>query len=322
MKKIMFLISDQHLISHGGIGSFCKSFCKMQKSFGNEVHIVVDKKPTDNFVYTFVDNFGLTKLGYNDKPLSYSKHQQIFMYGESVNYEKIINFQKIILSLLEDNSYDYIVVNSQEAFAAISTINTKSKVILYTHLYKQILLEQGSNNVLVLPMPISETDLLVKSDIEKSGVLFIGRWEKGKNPEAYIKIMKQLKLPCKVMTNKNGEKKFIKAFTENGITDYIIKSEITGKEKIDFIKSCKVSFNCSLIENYPFSFIECVGHMPVVVLDQQNWSNNFDEKYYHKTNISKAVNLINDLYNKPYNDDALSYVNQLHTNSISSWKNL
>jgi glycosyltransferase involved in cell wall biosynthesis len=331
----------------------------MQESFGNEVHIIVDKKPTNSFIYSFCVNLGLTKLIYNHKPLSYNKHQNIFMYGETVNYEKIINFQQIIISILENNKYDYIVVNSQEAFAAITTIDTQSKVILYTHLYKQIypdskihdvflpayhrfysqflhfnhvivgtqsernknkLLEQNIKNVEVLPMPMSETELLTKSNQHKEGVLFIGRWEVGKNPEQYIKTMKELQLPCKVMTNKNGEKKFIKAFNENNITNYEIKTGITGKDKVDFIKSCKVSFNCSLIENYPFSFLECVGHMPVVVLDTQDWSDNFE--FVHKVNSKDSVSKIKELYNQSYSDDGLKYVNKLQENSLDIWRKL
>lgn len=361
MKKIAFVISDQHLIPHGGIGSFCKSFSEMQTEFGNEVHIVVDKEPTNSFIYSFSDNFGLIKVKYNDKPLSYSTHQNIFMYGESVNYEKIINFQTIMIELLSNHEYDYIVVNSQEAFAALATIDTKSKVILYTHLYKQIypdanihdvflpayhrfygqflqmehltvgtqsernkesLINQGCVNVEVLPMPMSERDLLIESKQDKRGVLFIGRWEAGKNPEAYIKVMAETKLPCKVMTNSNGEKKFIKAFKNAGITDYEIKVGITGKEKVDFLKKCKVSLNTSLIENYSFAFLECVGHMPVVVLDTQTWSDNFDNKLYYKVNIVDASSKILEVYNMSYNNDGLVYVNQLDKNAKLAWSKI
>jgi len=361
MKKVAFVISDQHLIPHGGIGSFCKSFCEMQQSMGNEVDIIVDKKPTNNFVYNFVQPFGQIKLKYNTNPLSYTTHQSIFMYKESVNFEKIINFQNCMEQLLVNNTYDYIVVNSQEDFAALAVLDTKSKVILYTHLYKQIypdakindvflpayhefynqflrmdhltvgtqskrnydsLILQGCKNVEILPMPMSEPDLLVKSTQEKSGVLFIGRWEAGKNPEAYIRVMKECGLPCKVMTNSNGAKKFEKAFNDAGITNYEIRAGITGQEKVDFIKSCKVSFNTSLIENYPFAFLECVGHMPVVVLDTQSWAENFDTQFYHKVKLSDASAKIKELYSSNYDDQALEYVNKLNDLAKSSWSNL
>ena len=171
-------------------------------------------------------------------------------------------------------------------------------------------------------MPLSERDLLVESTTEKRGVLFIGRWEAGKNPETYIKVMAETGLPCKVMTNTNGTKKFEKAFSDAGITDYEIRTSITGKEKVDFIKSCKVSFNCSLIENYPFAFVECVGHMPVVVLDTQDWADNFDNRFFTKTTVKKAHEVIKELYDKPYGTDALDYVNMLDINSKTAWSKL
>lgn len=343
----------------------------MQVEAGNEVHIIVDKKPTNQYAQTLLNTFNVelldrkVQIKYPDKPLSYATHQNIFMYGESVNFEKIINFQTILCDLLDIHTYNYIVVNSQEAFAAISTIDTKTKVILYTHLYKQIypdakihdvflpayhrfygqflqlehlvvgtqsernkkrLIENGSTNIEVLPMPMSERDLLTENYDERSGVLFIGRWEAGKNPEAYIKVMSETGLPCKVMTNKNGEKKFIKAFKDAGITDYEIKTGITGKEKVDFIKSCQVSFNCSLIENYPFAFIECVGHMPVVVLEQQDWADNFDKKYYSVVSLSNASKEVIKQYNVDtthrYGEGSLEYVKQLNKEAIESWLKL
>jgi hypothetical protein len=304
------------------------------------------------------DPFGPIKLKYNSRPISYSDHQQIFMYGVSVNYEKIINFQQIMIQLLNDNNYDYIVVNSQEAFAALATMDTKTKVILYTHLYKQIypdakihdvflpayhrfygqflqmehlivgtqskrnydsLIEQGCKNVKILPMPMSERELLVESSQEKRGVLFIGRWEEGKNPEAYIRVMKEAKLPCKVMTNSNGQKKFEKAFAEAGITDYEIKAGITGQEKVDFIRSSSVFFMPSLRENYPFAFLECLGHMPCVVLDTQDWSDNFHSIFYHKVHITNAADTIKQLYGIDQPSLALDYVNQLDNEVAQKW---
>jgi hypothetical protein len=122
---------------------------------------------------------------------------------------------------------------------------------------------------------------------------------------------------------------YIKGLTTNptlmkkaGITDYDIRVGITGKEKVDFIKSCKVSFNTSLLESYSFAFLECVGHMPVVVLDSQSWSDNFDIKFYHKTNVRKAHEVIRSLYDSSYNDDALMYVNDLDIRAKTAWSNI
>lgn len=355
----MFVISDQHLIPHGGIGQFAKSFTEMCSQLDYNVDIVCDKKPRNQFAYDLVNEH--TKLYYNTKPLSYSSHTGFFMHCESVNFEKIINFQTVIANMIELNSYDLIVVNSQEAQAGIATMRVDIPVLLYTHLYKQIypeanikdvflpfyhtfynniltlsnitvatqsehnkkrLLENGVKNCVVLPMPISECELLEPNYNEREGVLFIGRWEKGKNPQAYLHMIQETKLPARVLTNSNGKKKFEEAFAKIGHTNYVIKAGIIGKEKTDFIKSCKVSYNTSLVENYPFAFIETVGHMPVIALDKQCWIDNFDSRFYVKTNEKQAAKFILNAYNIQdyYDTGALDYVKLLNDNAIKLWK--
>jgi hypothetical protein len=172
-------------------------------------------------------------------------------------------------------------------------------------------------------MPMSERGLLEPYIEPRKGVLFIGRWEEGKNPEAYIRVMKECGLPCKVMTNSNGQKKFEKAFSDAGITDYEIRAGITGQEKVDFIKSSSVYFMPSLRENYPFAFFECVGHMPTIVLDKQDWSDNFDSNMYHKTSLDRVAELAKTLYSEDqqtyYDTGALEYVKKLDEDVAQIW---
>jgi hypothetical protein len=75
----------------------------------------------------------------------------------------------------------------------------------------------------------------------------------------------------------------------------------------------------SLRENYPFAFLECLGHMPCVVLDKQDWSDNFDSKYFHKVSINDAANVIASLYDKSQVDGALEYVNKLDNDVAQEW---
>ena len=198
-------------------------------------------------------------------------------------------------------------------------------IIIGTQSQKNIdeLSKYGATNCVKLSMPMSERGLLEPDLGNRKGVLFIGRWEEGKNPEAYIKVMKEAQLPCKVMTNSNGEKKFIKAFEEAGITDYEIKAGITGQEKVDFIRGSSVFFMPSLRENYPFAFLECLGHMPCVVLDTQDWSDNFDMKYFIKTSIKNAAMAIKSEYNvtpqEHYETGALKYVQWLDQSVSQDW---
>lgn len=181
----------------------------------------------------------------------------------------------------------------------------------------------GVVNATLLPMPMSELDLLEPNHSEKSGVLYIGRWEDRKNPEAFLKIIKETGLPAKIMTNTNGKKKFELRLIELGITGYEIKAGIVGKEKVDFIKSAKVHFNPSLRENYPFTFFECMGQMPSVVIDKSEWVTNFDSKFYTRVPLDKAADEIKRVYGISsedwYNTGALEYIKRLHNNTSKKW---
>jgi hypothetical protein len=194
-------------------------------------------------------------------------------------------------------------------------------IIIGTQSQKNIdeLTKHGATNCVQLPMPMSERGLLERYNGSKKGVLFIGRWEEGKNPEAYIRVMKECKLPCKVMTNSNGVKKFEKAFSDAGIIDYEIKAGITGQEKVDFVRGASVFFMPSLRENYPFAFLECLGHMPCVVLDNQDWSDNFEREYYHQVSIGSAADMIKTLYGTNQLPSVLDYVKQLDDEVAQGW---
>jgi hypothetical protein len=121
------------------------------------------------------------------------------------------------------------------------------------------------------------------------------------------------------MTNSNGAKKFEKELQKLGITDYVIKSEIYGSEKAEFIKSCKVHFNPSFSENYPFVFFECLAQMHCVVLDTQDWADNFDSKYYHVVKLKDAAQKIKELYDLPIPSENLDYIKSLDDNTEQAW---
>jgi hypothetical protein len=134
-----------------------------------------------------------------------------------------------------------------------------------------------------LPIPITEPDLLIEHDKQREGVLFIGRWEEGKNPELYLKLIEETKLPARVMTNANGAKKFEERLKKLGV-DYQIKVSIIGKEKVDFITSCRVAFNPSTVESYGMAFYEQLVQLPTFVLENQRWTGNFKGHFYFETN--------------------------------------
>jgi hypothetical protein len=366
-KRIAFLISDQHFIPHGGIGSFCKSFTEMCGRLNWKVDIILDKKPEDKVRKKFTEL--LKALGgrpmYPKTSISYGRHNAIFQKGDSINFERIINFRNSLMDALETNIYDLVLCNTQEAMSASYglKLNEDIPVMFYTHLHSMIfraeqnfsdvfldcyhnfynkhmefadvyigtqsqknideLSKFGATNCRLLRMPMSERGLLEQYQGNRKGVLFIGRWEDGKNPEAYIRAMKENGLPCKVMTSETAIDKFETAFKKAGIANYEIKAGITGQEKVDFIRSASVFFMPSLRENYPFAFMECLGHMPCVVLDSQDWSTNFDAKLYSKTTLENASQLILSLYNENqdnyYKTEALDYVKKLDESVSQGW---
>lgn len=351
--KIAIVISSQHSIPHGGVGQFCKVMSDLFIEHGHEVHFLFDKKPRNSFLFSTGH-----RHFYNLDPLKTEPSED--RHKQGIDKAKIENFRRI-LETTEHEEYDLYLVNTSEAFDSITQFNTDKNVILYTHLFNQIFPEQsgksvftdefvehfnkflitkytvgtqsefskqrleqrGTENCLVLPMPMTETQLLEdSSDIEKSGVLFVGTHSPGKNPSQYIKTMAKLKLPCKVMTSSKGKIKFEENFKKHGITDYDIRVGITGQEKVDFIKSCKLFFNTSLFECYSFATFECMGHMPIVVLDKQIWSDNFDSRFIHKTSSRKAHELVQELYNTKQDPEAIKHINELHNRAIDAWTSL
>ena len=360
-KRIAFLISDQHLITHGGIGQFAKGFTEMCSRIGWKIDIILDKTPTNDLA-NIVKSLGANII-YPSDGLRYTEHTATFAFSDSINFEKMINFRKSIMLAFQSNIYDMMVCNTQEAMSAAYAmgIGKYLPVVFYTHSYSMVFRDEqdfsdvcideyhgffnkhmelshsfvgtqsqknvdemtkyGAKNVSLLRMPLSERGLLEPNTGPRSGVLFIGRWEERKNPAAYLKVMKETGLPCKVMTNNNGAKKFEKAFKEAGITDYEIKVSIIGQEKVDFIKGCSVFFMPALGENYPFAFSECLGHVPCVVLNNQDWSDNFDEKYFYKETLATAGERIKLLYNTTdyYSTGALDYIKSLDDDTANRW---
>jgi hypothetical protein len=363
-KHVCFLISDQHLIPHGGIGQFCKSFIELCDRLEWRIDIVLDKKPTNDFL----QNNAKVRFYYTEKPLSYKDHTSSFMHSDSVNYEKCQNFQLGLALATNHNKYDLFVANTLESVISSYT-NGCRPLVSYTHLYRSIFRDADNGKFLdsfhvmqdkmnqmpdiivgtqsvsnkesldkfvvnceVLPMPMPERQLLIPSKfVNRSGVLYIGRWEEGKRPKVFLDLCQKANMPAKILTNVNGAKKFKQACIDLGITDYEIKYGITGEEKVDFITSSAVHLNCSKLESYCFAMLECIGHMPCIVLDDQKWSKNFDNQHIHVVSKSLAVDKLKELYysmayksiginNQRFNNT--NYTNQLDTDAMKLWRDL
>jgi hypothetical protein len=144
-------------------------------------------------------------------------------------------------------------------------------------------------NAIVQLYPITDSDSL--NLINQEGLLFIGRHEDRKNPEAYVKVLAGIKekygveLKAKVLTRKAHVKKFEADFAAIGHVNYEIKADVVGEEKAKMIQSSKVAFMPYKNESFGIAVMESLRFMPTVVLDKYNWHYNF----HHMTNLTIAT---------------------------------
>jgi len=314
-KRIAFLVSYQTLIPHGGIGQFAKSFCELMDKHYIKVDIITDKEPSQSeFIKSLKANV-IAPL----ESLKYTNHSNIFMYGDTFCYERMANFRNAIIEALEHNLYDAFICNTYETVQVASTMGLEDciQIIAYTHLESQIFKDTKNpflhnTNVMMrqqlltdsvfigtqskfnqvsidpykgswhLPIPITERGLLEEHHKPREGVLFIGRWEEGKNPELFIDLIEQTKLPAKVMTSPNGVKKFEEHLKKLGVK-YDVRASIIGQEKVDFISSARVAFNPSTVESYGMAFYEQIIQLPTFCLENQRWTKNFEGHLFFET---------------------------------------
>ncbi len=354
-KRIGFLVSYQTLIPHGGIGQFAKSFCELMDSHNIKVDIITDKEPKDNdFVKSLKAN-----IIYPKESLPYTIHSGIFMYGDTFCYERMANFRNAIVEALEHNLYDAFICNTYETVQVASTMGLEDciQIIAYTHLESQIfkdtknpflhntneLMRQqlSTSGIYVgtqskynwlnldessyhLPIPITEQALLEEHHKPREGVLFVGRWEEGKNPELFCDLIEQTKLPAKVMTSANGAKKFEERLKKIGVP-YEIRVGIIGQEKVDFITSARVAFNPSTVESYGMAFYEQTTQLLTFCLENQRWTNNFKGQFFFETNKKNMAVDVKGAYDtfstakEWYGHGALLHTIQLEADVFHKW---
>jgi hypothetical protein len=320
-----------------------------------KVDIITDKEPNDNeFVKSIPANI-IAPL----ESLKYTDHSNIFMYGDTFCYERMANFRTAIVEALEHNLYDALICNTYETVQVASTMGLEDviQIIAYTHLESQIFkdtknpflystnemmrrqLEMDqlyvgtqskfnqlniSDTVWHLPIPISEPALLEEYHKQREGILFVGRWEEGKNPELFLELIEQTKLPAKVMTSANGAKKFEDRLKKIGVP-YEIKVGIIGQEKVDFMTSARIAFNPSIVESYGMAFYEQHIQMPTLVLENQRWTNNFNKDFFYtcnKKNMAEKAKELYDIFEKAerwYNLGSLQHAQEQEATVFNKW---
>ena len=317
-KRIAFLISDQHFIPHGGIGSFARTFFEMCESLGWRCDYILDKKPRDSALLDWA-NEQSARIYYPDAPHGYGDHQSKFVFSDTLNFEKTINFRNGLMKAFEHHSYDMVLINTPEAGPAAYVMDLFRfiPVVFYTHNENVVFMNSKKSDVFndafdditksmmawpnmqiatqsfknvksinaalagrlanELPMRVPERGLLGANPPweQKQGMLFIGRHEPRKNPEAFVDAAKRTGIKPLVLTNKQGKEKFEADFAAAGITDYDIRAGIIGKEKVDFIKSARIAYHPSKLESYGFSAFETLHSCPTFALEEFDWYSAF-----------------------------------------------
>ena len=320
-----------------------------------KVDIITDKEPQDTEFIKSIKANVIAPL----ESLKYTDHSNIFMYGDTFCYERMANFRTAIVEALEHNLYDVLICNTYETVQVASTMGLEDciQIIAYTHLESQIFNDTknpflNNTNVMMrqqlsttnidigtqskfnqlhldessyhLPIPITEKGLLEEHHKPREGILFVGRWEEGKNPELFLDLIEQTKLPAKVMTSANGAKKFEDRLKKIGVS-YEIRVGIIGQEKVNFMTSARIAFNPSIVESYGMAFYEQHIQMPTLVLEHQRWTNNFNKDFFYtctkKDMASKAKELY-DIFEKAerwYNLGSLQHAQEQEATVFHKW---
>lgn len=361
-KRIAFVLAKQHLIAHGGLGQFALGFARMCRELNWKVDIITDQPERDTPFIERLAEEGVTNIISPKNPLPYTAHAGTFAFSDSMNFEKMANFRSAMMHAFETNLYDCIVCNTYESVPAIYALDLGKSIpiVYYTHnefmvfkasrkvknvftdafnqfflklmevpgLYVGTQTERNREEFNIptarcLPMPMPEAGLLELYDGPREGVLFIGRWEPGKQPTEFLEVIAECRLPARILTNANGAKKFEEWFKDNKITDYKIGVGLTGQEKVDFIRSCKVHLNTSLRECYPFAFFECLGHMPCVVRTQAEWRKNFYSGMYRAVEDKDLAQTVLELYglteNRTARQERLNEIIHLDRMALDNW---
>ena len=133
---------------------------------------------------------------------------------------------------------------------------------------------KDASEILIVPPLIPEPELLDFSTLPKErwGVGFIGPWEPRKNPEAYIKALKESGLPGVVLVpSETSAKKFKSVFEKEGI-DYKIHVGVTGVEKTKIIQSLGAAYHPAVSETFGLGALETAHTCPTILLKKNSWS--------------------------------------------------
>ena len=134
-KTILFVISAQHFIPTGGIGSFFRGFRRMASALGYDLVVVLDKMPIGQGKL-LMDPMPGVKLVWPEKPVSYAKAPEASRFDkENINPAKVANFETSLQLALAMGHPAHILINTPDAVQAVTQLNLHLPypTTFYTH---------------------------------------------------------------------------------------------------------------------------------------------------------------------------------------------
>jgi glycosyltransferase involved in cell wall biosynthesis len=132
---VFFLISSQHFIPTGGIGSFFRGVTRVGQRLGWELVCVLDKEPS-TAGRALVDAYPKLMFVWPETPLSYAPTEGASRFARvEVNLAMVANFQAAFLRALESTTPDVVLINTPEAVEGplAAPLPPHTRVVFYTH---------------------------------------------------------------------------------------------------------------------------------------------------------------------------------------------
>jgi len=344
MKRVAFIINRMNFRPSSGHGIFMKGVVETVLDHGHFIDIICDGEPEENFLKDYGINVYYPdkqdRLSYG-KHSNLFQFSDSFNFEKSINFRtaivKALSNHVYDLVICNDTESAFVcyqmelykhmrVTSYAHECASINPelgagvfkdcyYNLIDKMMFWPEITTLIQTKQNKEklkekfdhipldlNAVVQLYPLTDSNVVY--NLEKDGLLYIGRHEDRKNPGMYIKVLADIKakygveIKAKVLTRSAHVKKFEADFAEIGHTNYEIKADVVGEEKAKLIQSAKVAFMPYKNESFGIAVLEALRFMPTVVLDKYDWHYNFETfSNYIVADTKEVADIIWSAYN-------------------------
>lgn len=252
--------------------------------------------------YIFIAN------SYNTTKILYENLYSIFdsmCYPELYSYTHIGDIfdmdKKIVHDYNEDEVVKYIDLFSNEE------VKKHIKILTQTNCMKDQLIKITNNtNIEVVPEPLFiDMSQLIIEDFKTDDVLIIAGNYKRKRYDKMIKLLKLVDKPFKILV---GKKKLSydldELILQNEITQpYEILEDLDNELIINHIMMSKMLLHIADIEVCPYSVLESASFIPVIVDNNNIWSQSLKDIVYLINTEDEELfkHTINEIYNNKLN---------------------